>query len=165
MSRIHSEQLLLPSLLDRLIDNEPTVRSELPKERAQLLRDLKNSVRRDLENLLNTRLPLLKLPKGAAHLPSSLLNYGIPDLSGVVLESGTSMESLRQSIEQAIRSFETRFQHVRVELVIDEKTRYQRHVRFVIDGVLWAEPSPEPVRFDSMLSTVSKEFKVKDTTL
>lgn len=165
MSRIHSTQLLLPSLLDRLIDNDPGTKIELPKDRAQLLKELKTSVRRDLENLLNTRLPWLEIPGKSRHLQSSLMNYGVQDVAGVVLESSSSLESLRQSMESAIRAFETRFQHVSVQLVLDSSTRHKRIVRFVIDGVLWAEPAPEPVRFDSTLSSISKEFKVKDTYL
>ena len=54
MAKIEADQLLTPSVLDRLIDEEPTSTRELPKSRGQVLRDLKQHIRRDLENLLNT---------------------------------------------------------------------------------------------------------------
>ena len=44
MSRIRPDQLLVPSLLDRLLDDEPESLQELPKLRSQRLIDLKQSV-------------------------------------------------------------------------------------------------------------------------
>ena len=55
MAKIRDDQPLVPSVLDRLLDDEPQNTHETPKSRNQVLRDLKQSVRRDLENLLNTR--------------------------------------------------------------------------------------------------------------
>ena len=55
MTRAQPNQPLVPSVLDRLLDDNPGAKSEPPQSRHQVLRDLKQSVRRDLENLLNTR--------------------------------------------------------------------------------------------------------------
>ena len=55
MAKISEQQPLVPSVLDRLMDCEPDNPREAPKSRHQILRELKQSVRRDLENLLNTR--------------------------------------------------------------------------------------------------------------
>ena len=55
MARPDREPNLLPSLLDRLLDDRPGVTSEPAVSRAQSLRALKKSVARDLEALLNTR--------------------------------------------------------------------------------------------------------------
>jgi type VI secretion system protein ImpF len=79
MKRISSDQPLLPSILDRLLDDDPAIQTEPPTGRAQRLRELKQSVRRDLEWLLNTR------PRGLLgggkwpELSRSILNYGLPD--------------------------------------------------------------------------------------
>ena len=43
------------SVLDRLIDNEPDVSTEVIPDDSQLLRVIQGAIRRDLENLLNTR--------------------------------------------------------------------------------------------------------------
>ena len=72
-------------MLDRLIDHEPEVRRESPRSRNQVLRELKQSVRRDLENLLNTRVRCVPLPPELKELKQSLVNYGIPDLTGASL--------------------------------------------------------------------------------
>jgi type VI secretion system protein ImpF len=55
MSRYDNEIRVTQSVLDRLIDLEPRLSSEPPKSNATSLADLKQSVRRDLEWLLNTR--------------------------------------------------------------------------------------------------------------
>ena len=72
-------------MLDRLLDHEPDVRREAPRSRNQVLRELKQSVRRDLENLLNTRVRCIPLPPELKELKQSLVNYGIPDLTGASL--------------------------------------------------------------------------------
>ena len=93
MAEIRTDQLLLPSVLDRLIDDDPQVRHEAQRNRNQLLRDLKLAVRRDLENLLNTRVCCATWPRELTELQQSLVNYGIPDLSGASLGSSRECET------------------------------------------------------------------------
>jgi|688.fasta_scaffold365726_2 type VI secretion system protein ImpF len=162
MSRIRTDQLLIPSLLDRLLDEEPDVSVELPKQRAQKLRELKQSVKRDLEYLLNTRVSLRYFPEDFKNVETSVLNFGIPDFSGVAMGSKKQQELLRERVESAVVRFETRFKEVHVELVIDPDNTLQRSIRFRIDGILHAEPAPEPVVFDSILSPVVGEFVVRE---
>jgi len=50
-----TQESLIPSVLDRLLDDDPASAREAPKARTQVLRELKQSVRRDLEWLLNSR--------------------------------------------------------------------------------------------------------------
>jgi type VI secretion system protein ImpF len=160
MSRINPDQLLLPSLLDRLVDFDPDKIQELPASRAQRLRDLKLSVRRDLEYLLNTRVALREMPEDCEQIKTSVLNYGIPDFSGIAMGTRKQQENLRRRVEEAIERYETRFKRVRVELILDSEDARQRLIRFRIDGVLHAEPAPEPVAFDSYLSPIASQFEV-----
>jgi len=162
MSRIRNDQLLVPSLLDRLLDDEPDVSVELPKQRAQKLKELKQSVKRDLEYLLNTRVSLRFYPEDFKNVETSVLNFGIPDFSGVAMGSRKQQEMLRERVEAAVTRFETRFKEVHVELVVDPDHLLQRSIRFRIDGILHAEPAPEPVVFDSILSPVVGEFVVQE---
>ena len=161
MSRIRPDQLLIPSILDRLLDDEPDNRHERPASRAQVLRELKQSVRRDLEHLLNTRVCLRELPSDLEEIQTSVLNYGIPDFGGLAMASSDQQELLRRRVEDVIRKFETRFKQVRVEFALDSRDKLQRTIRFRIHGVLHAEPAPEPVAFDSQLSPTLGLFQVK----
>ena len=55
MAKTDPDVAVTPALLDRLIDLEPKVAADPPASRSQSVRQLKASLRRDLEWLLNTR--------------------------------------------------------------------------------------------------------------
>ena len=159
MSKAREDQQLVPSVLDRLLDDHPERRQELPKARHQVLRDLKQSVRRDLENLLNTRWRCVSWPPNLDELDVSLVNYGIPDFTGVNMASPGERERLRHLIEQIVRKFEPRFKTVKVQMLAN-RDEADRTMRFRIDAMLYAEPAPEPVIFDSELEPLSSNFSV-----
>ena len=174
MPEIGSDQPLLPSVLDRLLDYEPTIRREAPRSRNQSLRDLKQSVRRDLENLLNTRIRCVPWPADLKELKHSLVNYGIPDLTGASVGSSKEREQLCREIENVIKRYggsivvkngvigveERRLRRVKVKLV-DSAESHDRTIRFQIDAVLQAEPAPEPIQYDSTLRLTTGTFELK----
>ncbi len=125
-----------------------------------MLRELKQSVRRDLENLLNTRHCWDTWPDEYEQLETSLVNYGIPDFTGVNMSLPSEREHLRKVVEKVIRHFEPRFKTVQVRLVANADD-FDRTLRFRIDGLLYAEPAPEPVVFDSQMEPSSAVFEVK----
>ncbi len=161
MARIREQQELVPSVLDRLLDDDPTNPHELPKSRNQILSEMKQSVRRDLENLLNTRWRCANWPPNLEQLEFSLVNYGLPDFSRAHLGSQRDRDELRQIVERVIRAFEPRFKTVSVSFVSNELG--DRSLRLRIDALLYAEPAPEPVVFDSQLETTSQTFTVETT--
>jgi len=76
MSRFDNEIRVRPSVLDRLIDYEPEYSREAPASRVKNLRILKQSVRRDLEWLLNTRATAF-VPPELKEVLSSIAVYGL----------------------------------------------------------------------------------------
>lgn len=160
MAKIREDQQLVPSVLDRLLDDEPENSREAPKSRNQIFRELKQCVRRDLEALLNTRWRCVNWPPDLDELDVSLVNYGIPDFTGASMNTAGAREQLRRVIEQVIRKFEPRFKTVKVKL-LDNTDSADRTLRLRIDALLYAEPSPEPVVFDSMLEPTHGTFAVK----
>ena len=72
MAEIRADQPLVPSVLDRLLDYEPDVKREPPKSRHQVLRELKQSVRRDLEALMARLGIAVSLPRADARGSSPL---------------------------------------------------------------------------------------------
>ena len=163
MAKVREDQPLVPSVLDRLLDDEPSNRRESPKSRHQVLRELKLSVQRDLQNLLNTRWRCESWPVDLDELDVSLVSYGIPDFTGVQMSASSERERLRLIVEQSIRKFEPRFKSVRITLV-DNKDDVDRTLRFRIDAMLYAEPAPEPVIFDSQLEPATGAFAVKSSS-
>jgi type VI secretion system protein ImpF len=162
MSRIRSEDLLLPSVLDRLLDDEPENRKELPKDRTQRLRELKLSVARDIENLLNTRVSFGKIPENFTRVLASTANYGVPDFNALVTDSADTVVRMESQILEVLEYFEKRLHDVSVKAEGASHLRDVRIVRFRIEGVLQADPSPEWVKYTSQMSAVNKQFEVKD---
>jgi type VI secretion system protein ImpF len=157
MSRIRPDQPLVPSVLDRLLDAEPQVSREAPRNRTQVLRELKLAVRRDLENLLNSRRRCLPWPPGLKELKQSLVNYGIPDFLGT---NPNDREEFCRTLQVLLRQYEPRFKTVSVTPLTNAEP-LDRTLRFRIDALLLADPAPEPVVFDSLLEPASGTFVIK----
>jgi type VI secretion system protein ImpF len=160
MPTIRADQLLLPSVLDRLIDHDPQQSHEVPRSRNQLLRDLKQAVRRDLENLLNTRIRCIPFRSELSELKQSLVNYGIPDLTGLSLGGPKEREDFRRAVLSTIRQFEPRLKNLVVR-IIDQADTIERTIRFHIEAVLLAEPAPEPIAFESTVRLTTGSVDVK----
>ena len=160
MTRIRSDQPLIPSVLDRLLDDDPASTQEVRKSRTQVLRELKQSVRRDLENLLNTRRCWTGWPDHLEELGKSLVNYGVPDISGADLASDELREEFCRTLESVIRHFEPRFARVSIEIQ-ENSEMLDRTLRLRIDGLLHATPAPEPVVFDSAVETATGNVEVR----
>jgi type VI secretion system protein ImpF len=160
MAKIPKKQPLVPSVLDRLLQSDETGRRTRQKGRGQLLRELKESVRRDLEDLLNTRWRCVSWPPNLDELEVSLFNYGLPDFTGANLGSAEHQEEFRLIIKKVVERFEPRLRRVQVHLVKNPDP-LDRTLRFRIDALLYAEPSPEPVVFDSSIEPLSASFEVK----
>jgi type VI secretion system protein ImpF len=160
MARVRPNQPLVASVLDRLLDDDPQATHELPASRHQILRQLKETVRRDLENLLNTRVRCLALPGQCDELNLSLVNYGVPDITGARLGSTQERAEFCRQLQAVIRHYEPRFQSVSVEPTPNPDTQ-DRTFRFRIDALLIAEPAPEPIIFDSELRPGTGTFKIE----
>jgi type VI secretion system protein ImpF len=162
MARVRRDQPLVPSVLDRLLNDNPESNYEPAASRHQVLRELKVSVRRDLENLLNTRIRCLSVPDDCKELSkNSLVNYGIPDITGETLDSVQDCEAFCKNLEKIIRRYEPRFQKVTVTPT-QATNAEDRTFHFRIDALLIAEPAPEPIIFDSELRPETGGFEVKE---
>lgn len=148
------------SVLDRLLDKEPKNQApEPPLGRAQSLRELKASLRRDLEWLLNSRRTPIEVPESFSECQRSMMVYGLPDLSSLTVQSANDQARLVRGMEHAISVFEPRLTGVKVSLA--PVTPGSRMLRFVIEALLKIDPAPEHVTFDTMLELNSGEYAVK----
>ncbi|HKV72910.1 MAG TPA: type VI secretion system baseplate subunit TssE [Gemmatimonadales bacterium] len=142
------------SVFDRLLDEDPGTTAERAMSRAESIERLKESVRRDLEWLLNTRRTPETAPDTLEQLQRSLYHYGLPDVSSMSRDSPEVRNRLARLVEQAITAHEPRLDGVRVALAGGEKTAIGA-VRFVVEAMLRMDPSPERVSFDTVLATGS----------
>jgi len=147
------------SILERLIDDEPKSRMEAPLTYSGSLAKLKLALRRDLENLLNTRCaPEDLLPESCAEIRRSVYHYGVPDITDIKANFLYDDEHLRSLIATAVATFEPRLAGVRVSVL--PATANTRVLRFVIEGMLQIDPAPEHIVFDAALELISGEYQL-----
>jgi type VI secretion system protein ImpF len=125
-----------------------------------VLRELKQSVRHDLQNLLNTRICSIPPPPELLELRQSLVSYGIPDLTGASFDDPRAREQFTKTIEDVIRRYEPRLQKLSVRL-LNRTDPADRGIHFQIDATLPVEPAPEPIQFDSILRLPTGSVEVK----
>lgn len=148
------------SVLDRLIDEAPDQPRDPTISAADSLLALRQSVRRDLEALLNARRRWRSWPRTMTELATSPLGYGVPDFGAGAFNDAARREELRLEIEDTIRRFEPRFLSVRVHLV-EQREHLDTTLRLRIDAVMHAEPAPEAVTFDTLVDPTTDDVVVR----
>jgi type VI secretion system protein ImpF len=142
-----------------LIDSEPRNAKEFAPTRGQSVRQLKESVRRDLEWLLNTRLVAIPPDERLREVNRSLYVYGLPDFSAYSLSNPDDQNKLVRHLQIAIKTFEPRLAKVRV-VPLEVSGANTRTLRFRIEALLLMDPAPEHVSFDTLLQLSSGEYEV-----
>ncbi len=158
MARIDNEIRVTPSVLDRLIDLDPRTSEEAPKTRSASLRELRDSVRRDLEWLLNTRCHTETIDENLEEAPRSVAFYGLPDFTGLAAKNAAEQKRLASAVETALLNFEPRFLDLKVTL--EPLSNVDRQMKFKIEARLDVEPAPEPIAFDTVLELGKGDFSV-----
>ncbi len=153
MARAKSENLVTQSLLDRLFDVE-----DWPVTRAQSMHMYRESIKRDVEALLNSRKPPIANLQNYSRASCSVINFGLPDLQNFA-EYAQDRSGLAMSILQTLRIFEPRIQNVRVSLLQSETIA--RNVQFHIEGRVRYDTSLEEIHFDTVLELTRGEYEVK----
>ena len=161
MVRVDKNKKLRPSILDRLLDDEPHNQTEQDPGQHQLVKQLRNSVRRDLESLLNTRYHVIEPPDELHEVDKSVLNYGLPDLATINIADVKKRDAFTAKLQKTLVEYEPRFKSVKVSY-IENKDETDRTIRFRIDAVIYADPLPQVVVFDSILESVTRTVSVKE---
>jgi type VI secretion system protein ImpF len=136
------------------------LRARRIRETPYSLQQLKQSVSRDIEALLNTRRELLTdLPTEYRELQRSLLTYGLPDFTTRSLQNQADRKTIRREIEHSLSVFEPRLRAVKV--TIEDPKKFEQALYFRIDAFLRIEPNPEAVCFDAVLQLSTAKYEVK----
>ncbi|GMV25401.1 MAG: hypothetical protein AMXMBFR58_14320 [Phycisphaerae bacterium] len=145
MAELTTSERLQPSLLDRLTDDEPQVREEPISRRVMSMVMLRRAVVRDLAWLLNC--PCKPLTDEINEFPlaaRSVLNYGMPDLTGLTA-SGVPPEQIVSMVRDAIQTFEPRIigQSLDVHVIESRSETSRNGFALEITGQLCPLPMPE----------------------
>ena len=167
MADLTPKDRLQPSLLDRLADDDPQSEKESRQERVLSVRQFRNAVLRDLAWLLNTSSG--RLPEEDLHdypfVAQSVLNYGIPDLTGL-MTSSVDVGQLERDVLEAIRNFEPRIMRhsTSIQVLTDQNQSGRHSLDFKIDGELWAKPLPESLYLKTELDLETGQCTIEEQT-
>jgi type VI secretion system protein ImpF len=147
---------LKPSILDRLID--PESRGTAARF-GYSIEQMVDRVRRDLEDLLNTRRTIRNLPTGLERVRDSVLGFGLPDLVSMNALTPTQRAEIGEVLEATIAHYEPRLRFVRATMLDSDS---HQHVRFRLEARLAVDPAPE-VAFDTILELTTGQHQIKDS--
>ncbi len=144
MPELSQKERLQLSLLDRLTDDEPDKKTEQRDKRVISVARLKELVQRDLAWLLNcvaaqASMDLSSYPQ----VLSSSLNFGIPDLSGLVASSLNTL-ALERQLVKCIKQYEPRIipASLQVKVMFQHDEMSGNTLSFEINADVWAQPIP-----------------------
>lgn len=143
MTELPVADRLVPSLLDRLTDDQPHEKKESRDARIATTFNLKLALQRDIEWLFNTTRFASDYNLDAyPEIQTSVINYGIPDLAGLSEKSTVEIEGV---LTEAILSFEPRVlpETLFVSAVEHNKPRRSNRLDFQIEGQFWSQPLPQ----------------------
>jgi type VI secretion system protein ImpF len=164
MATIDIRNRLQPALLDRLTDDHPGERVEDEDRRVMSKTQLRQAVLRDLGALFNAVQPLGAAVQGHPVLAGSVLNFGLPPLSGQ-LASRLDIGMLEAAIRQAIVRFEPRILPDTLQVHALEATSVldtHNVIEFEIRGHLWSQPVPLEILLRTHVDLEAGQVEVRD---
>ena len=164
MAAVDLRNRLQPSLLDRLTDEQPDERVESDDRRVMSKAQLRAAVLRDLAALFNAVQPLGAQAEPYAPVAESVLQFGLPPLSGR-LASSLDITVLEGLIRQAIVRFEPRILPETLQVRALEATSVldtHNVIEFEIRGELWSHPVPLEVLLRTQLDLEAGQVEVRD---
>jgi type VI secretion system protein ImpF len=132
-------------LFDRLVDGDP-FEAEARPLRTLDRAGLRQSVRRELELLFNTR---SQLPAHRIPLQRSVIDYGIPDFGTFSPRNPDDRDLLADTLRRTASAYEPRLSEIRVH--IDPIENDPLHLRATIEAMLVVEGVREPVSFEASM--------------
>jgi type VI secretion system protein ImpF len=154
------DRVLARSILDRLIDEAPDRAFDAPASLVDQVRDMRESIRRDLEALLNTRRCPSAPPIVLGELKDALVSYGVDGMVSANLVTDEAKLKLAQMIERRISLFETRLSDVRVT-ILKSRTMTERALRMRIQASFRLHEGMPPISFESTIDPSTQRFLVE----
>ena len=123
---------------------------------------VRTSVRREIGWLLNTvHLGATQNLSRTPHVQTSVLNYGLPDLTGRA-STERSVQGRSRQIEEAIRTYEPRLDPKSVRGAAQPVVGMDNAIAYVINGDITAAVKAIPVKFFANVEVETGEAVVRD---
>jgi type VI secretion system protein ImpF len=158
MAQLDLPTVILPSLKDRLLDPDSM---GTKGQSGYSLRQIFDSVREDLEDLLNTRRSRQILETQYPEVARSIVCYGMPDLTSLDTSTPGKHEVIGPVIKKIVTQHEPRLRRVRATLV--RSRALELRVLFHIDAELCVDPAPK-VAFETVVELTTGHTSVREST-
>lgn len=152
-----SDFSLTPSLLDKLVDHDPS--SSYDRYYPLTRQALMDSIRSDLEALLNSRISWLAVSEELREVHSSVLRYGLPDFSSMPFSSADGQQHLCRLVQETIVQFEPRLSSVSVTIA-EDKNPLDRILKLRIRATCIIDSTEQELVMDSEVEPVSLGIKL-----
>ncbi|HEX7129555.1 MAG TPA: type VI secretion system baseplate subunit TssE [Rhodanobacteraceae bacterium] len=165
MAELTTQERLQPSLLDRLTDDEPDKAVESREKRVISASRLRECVARDIAWLLNcVNLGEDETLAACPDVARSVLNFGIPDLTGATV-SGIESGALQRKLREAILAFEPRLTPATLQVTVstDSQRMDGRSLTFSIASEMWAQPIPLNLYLKTDVDLETGRFNVAES--
>jgi len=147
-----------PGLFDRLMDTHIKPGGSGVVSRLNI-EDLKDTVARDLEALLNTRTVIQEdLLAQYPECTNSIITYGLNDFAGLSLSSDTDRKYICSRLQAAIARHEPRLRDVKASLEVVEGSI--NRLNFAITALLVLNPAQNPVNSAPTLQPSSLHYSI-----
>jgi type VI secretion system protein ImpF len=128
-------------------------------QRREAINRHKDSVKRDLEWLLNTRQVVDDRLPFYPEVSRSVYAYGLPDITSINVGAIHDQNELLRRMEKCIETFDKRL--TKTEITLEPLIGLNRVLRFSISGIVLMDPAPEEIVIDTILDPTSGEYEVK----
>jgi type VI secretion system protein ImpF len=149
------------ALFDRLLQGDSL---ETDRNADRAMRELRESVRRDLEILFNTRPRHLPIDPALDQLKQSIITFGLAELQGKHVSTPAQQKQLETYLQTLIGRFEPRFRDLSVTLMPNADA-LDRIMRFTIQAVLEADGSSEALVYDTVVDPVTGALIIREKSI
>jgi type VI secretion system protein ImpF len=141
----------------------PNLNPESAGQRAISMRQLRESVLRDLAWLLSTS--SYDTDRGLAAWPEverSVFNFGLPSIAGQGIASFDAGAATAR-LQKAIETFEPRLSHVHVMFETESGRMDRNALVFRVEAELWGQPTPQRLLLRTQIDIESADVVITDT--
>lgn len=152
--------MFFTSILELLIDEDPTALSDVYESQMQVISRVCSSIRRDLENLFNTPKRYSPLPKELGNLIPSVVDYGAPWFFANDMNTNKNENFLHQ-LKLIVMRYEPRIHNPNF-YIDDNYISENGIIKFHISGSIILFSKMEDIKYTGFFNHKKYNFLVKD---
>jgi type VI secretion system protein ImpF len=157
------EPLAVARIADVASRSIPNLNPEPAAQRVVSMRQLRESVLRDLAWLLSTA--SYDTDRNLSAWPEverSVVNFGLPSMAGLGI-TGFDADAAAARLQKAIEAFEPRLSRVHVTSEVESGRMDRNALVFRVEAELWGQPTPQRLLLRTQIDVESADVVITDT--